>query len=239
MTKKTANTHSPVFVKKAAPARRPVAATLLASVLMMGVAGGGAGAFAQTAEPTDSAPSSDSMEVDTTTSAATDTDAPAADLQPEERTEDTAQDASAAFEETPLEAGTAEADPAPKDQAGEQPATHMPVAPILPDGAPTEAPDAQDMDAQDTDAQDMGAQDPDSATTAPLPETALDESSHPYFGVTTVDVNLRESDDNGAEILMVLPQGTEVRFSECGQWWCSVTHEGLTGYVGQRFIARD
>lgn len=71
------------------------------------------------------------------------------------------------------------------------------------------------------------------------PGPDLQEPPYPNTGITTDSVNMRESDDKDAEIVAVLPEGTEVRYSDCSKWWCNVAHGGKSGYVGQKFLARD
>lgn len=67
----------------------------------------------------------------------------------------------------------------------------------------------------------------------------LREAPSPKSGTTTATVNLRETEDKNAKIVAVLPEGTEVRYSDCSKWWCNVAHGGKSGYVGQKFLARD
>ena len=58
----------------------------------------------------------------------------------------------------------------------------------------------------------------------------------PHAGKIKSSVNLREAQNKDATVLAVIPAGTEVRYSSCGDWWCGVQYDGKTGYVGENFL---
>jgi SH3 domain-containing protein len=62
--------------------------------------------------------------------------------------------------------------------------------------------------------------------------------SYPNVGKILASVNFRNSEDKDATVLAVIPENTEVRFDECGTWWCGVLYDGQTGYVGQKFLEK-
>ncbi len=64
------------------------------------------------------------------------------------------------------------------------------------------------------------------------------EQSYPNSGTVTASVNLRQSQDKDATVLGVIPEGTQVRYNDCGTWWCGVSHNGMTGFVGQKYLDR-
>lgn len=84
----------------------------------------------------------------------------------------------------------------------------------------------------------QAAADDTTVVTASLEETAVVDGSYPHQGVISAAVNMRQSDDKDAPVLEVIPAGTEVRYDACGPWWCGVTHQGKTGFVGQKFLTR-
>lgn len=57
-------------------------------------------------------------------------------------------------------------------------------------------------------------------------------------GTITASVNLRQTDKKNGRIIAIVPQGTDVPYQNCGKWWCEVTYEGKTGFVGQKFVNR-
>ncbi|MES0879139.1 SH3 domain-containing protein [Roseibium sp. SCP14] len=64
------------------------------------------------------------------------------------------------------------------------------------------------------------------------------DPSYPNVATTSASVNLRQSDDKNAKIIGVIPENATVQFSECGKWWCAVSYDGKTGFVGQRYLER-
>ncbi|CTQ54080.1 hypothetical protein LP7551_02612 [Roseibium album] len=75
------------------------------------------------------------------------------------------------------------------------------------------------------------------APQTPTTETNADVS-FPNVGKILASVNFRNSEDKDATVLAVIPENTEVRFDECGTWWCGVLYDGRTGYVGQKYLER-
>ncbi|POF29025.1 SH3 domain-containing protein [Roseibium marinum] len=76
------------------------------------------------------------------------------------------------------------------------------------------------------------------AAAAVTGETRNADPSFPNSGKIAAAVNLRQSADKNAEILAVIPAGADVRFGDCGAWWCGIQFEGQTGYVGQKFLEK-
>ncbi|MEM9630060.1 MAG: SH3 domain-containing protein [Pseudomonadota bacterium] len=75
--------------------------------------------------------------------------------------------------------------------------------------------------------------------TAALTTAAVaSDPSYPNVATTSASVNLRQSDDKNATIIGVIPENAEVQFSECGKWWCAVSYNGKTGFVGQKYLER-
>jgi len=105
-------------------------------------------------------------------------------------------------------------------QNGSVSVTPGPTSPIGP--AETAAPVAAANEASDTSAR------------AVLP----DDGDYPNTGTVTASVNFRQSEDNDATVLGVIPAGTDVRYDTCGPWWCGIVHQGQTGFVGQKFLER-
>ncbi|WP_422375998.1 SH3 domain-containing protein [Roseibium sp.] len=70
------------------------------------------------------------------------------------------------------------------------------------------------------------------------PQTDTQIEGYPNTGTIQASVNLRQSDDKDGVILTTIPAGTEVRYDSCGTWWCGVSYEGQTGFVGQKFLQR-
>lgn len=58
-------------------------------------------------------------------------------------------------------------------------------------------------------------------------------------GTIVSSVNMRESAENGASVLTVVPGGSSVGVNSCDSWWCSITYEGATGYVAKRFVEQN
>jgi hypothetical protein len=99
--------------------------------------------------------------------------------------------------------------------------------------APTEAGSDQVSDTQpEADASVATA-----ATPAPAAADAnTSNEAFPLAGKIKSSVNLREAQNKDATVLAVIPAGTEVRYSACGNWWCGVQYDGKTGYVGESFL---
>lgn len=74
-------------------------------------------------------------------------------------------------------------------------------------------------------------------TTAEKP-IAGPNPAHPNEGTITASVNLRQTEDKNGEIIGIVPAGTDVSYGTCGKWWCEVTHDGKTGFVGQKYVKR-
>jgi|GEM_PF-2503981 len=51
-------------------------------------------------------------------------------------------------------------------------------------------------------------------------------------------VNLRQSASKNSSSLGVIPANAEVRFGDCGTWWCNVVYDGKSGYVGKNFLKK-
>jgi hypothetical protein len=85
-------------------------------------------------------------------------------------------------------------------------------------------------------------QDHSGAATKQAPQSATDKTtadvSYPNVGKILASVNFRNSEDKDATVLAIIPENTEVRFDECGTWWCGVLYDGQTGYVGQKFLEK-
>lgn len=62
--------------------------------------------------------------------------------------------------------------------------------------------------------------------------------SYSNTGRTLASVNMRSTEDKNGKIIAVIPEDTHVSFQDCGAWWCDVTYQGKTGFVGQKFLAR-
>ncbi|KZM50272.1 SH3 domain-containing protein [Labrenzia sp. OB1] len=75
--------------------------------------------------------------------------------------------------------------------------------------------------------------------TAAAQDTQSADPSFPNAGKIAAAVNLRQSADKNAEILAVVPAGSNVRFGDCGTWWCSIVYEGQAGFVGQKFLEKS
>ncbi len=74
----------------------------------------------------------------------------------------------------------------------------------------------------------------------PVAPAALpsETSNYPYTGKVLASVNFRQDADKDASVLGIIQAGTEVRFDQCGTWWCGVIHDGQTGFIGQKFLER-
>ncbi|WP_346908831.1 SH3 domain-containing protein [uncultured Roseibium sp.] len=62
--------------------------------------------------------------------------------------------------------------------------------------------------------------------TGPVTETAS----------VTADVNLRSAAEKDAPVVMVVPKGSAVRVGSCDNWWCAVSVNGQSGFVGKKFV---
>ncbi|TYC63276.1 SH3 domain-containing protein [Rhodobacterales bacterium] len=67
-------------------------------------------------------------------------------------------------------------------------------------------------------------------------ETAALNGSFPHTGKTVSAVNMRQSAESGAEVIAVVPGSAEVRYSQCGEWWCNISYDGKSGYISARFL---
>lgn len=76
---------------------------------------------------------------------------------------------------------------------------------------------------------------------APQTETngTIKETTYANTGTTLASVNMRQSEDKDATVIAVIPESTEVRFDECGKWWCGVSYDGRSGFVGQKYLERS
>ncbi|MHA7773146.1 SH3 domain-containing protein [Roseibium sp. M-1] len=75
--------------------------------------------------------------------------------------------------------------------------------------------------------------------TAEAPEAQVLTASavdFPNAGKITAAVNLRQSGEKDASVLAVIPAGSDVRFSECGTWWCEVAFGDKKGFVGKNYV---
>ncbi|MES0808481.1 SH3 domain-containing protein [Roseibium sp. SCPC15] len=78
----------------------------------------------------------------------------------------------------------------------------------------------------------------ETATAPQAPAAVASDPAYPNVATTSASVNLRQSDDKNAKIIGVIPESAEVQFSECGKWWCTVSYDGKTGFVGQKYLER-
>ncbi len=62
------------------------------------------------------------------------------------------------------------------------------------------------------------------------------DSQTSQSGHVTASVNLRGDDKKDAQILAVVPEDAEVKVGACDKWWCAVTYEGQTGFVGVKYV---
>ncbi|MFC6656081.1 SH3 domain-containing protein [Roseibium salinum] len=69
-------------------------------------------------------------------------------------------------------------------------------------------------------------------------ETLPGDPAYTNTGLVSVAVNLRQTADNDSEVLTVVPENSEVRFSECGPWWCNISYEGQSGFISQKYLQR-
>ncbi|MEE4012332.1 SH3 domain-containing protein [Roseibium sp. FZY0029] len=136
----------------------------------------------------------------------------------------------------------------PKIQARLVPPQPVPVKiapPVTPAGsalvsgavaAPSEAGSSPVSDTQVPDVDASAAKAP-APTAAPAATDAnTSDEAFPLAGKIRSSVNLREAQNKDAAVLAVIPAGTEVRYSACGNWWCGVQFDGKTGYVGESFL---
>ncbi|MBD8893432.1 SH3 domain-containing protein [Roseibium litorale] len=66
--------------------------------------------------------------------------------------------------------------------------------------------------------------------------TRLKLGGTPLEGSANASVNLREGADMGTNVIGVVPAGAKLSVGECDTWWCAVSHDGKTGYIGRKFI---
>lgn len=114
-----------------------------------------------------------------------------------------------------------------------------PASSALVTGAVAAASEADSSPVSDTQVLEVDA----SAAEAPAPTAApgatdanTSDEAFPLAGKIKSSVNLREAQNKDATVLAVIPAGTEVRYSACGNWWCGVQYDGKTGYVGENFL---
>ncbi|GAB4512667.1 MAG: hypothetical protein Tsb0019_09500 [Roseibium sp.] len=77
-----------------------------------------------------------------------------------------------------------------------------------------------------------------SAALAPDVPAATASPDFANTGKTTAAVNLRKTGDRNGAVVAVIPAGTELRYSECGTWWCNVIYDGQPGFIGQSYLLR-
>lgn len=53
----------------------------------------------------------------------------------------------------------------------------------------------------------------------------------------TADVNLRSAAEKDAPVVTVVPKGSSVGVGSCDNWWCAVSVNGQSGFVGKKFVA--
>ncbi|MET1415190.1 SH3 domain-containing protein [Roseibium sp. HPY-6] len=70
-------------------------------------------------------------------------------------------------------------------------------------------------------------------------ESADSTGGFPNDARTLASVNMRVSEAKNGRIIAVIPSGTQVKYGTCGTWWCSVEHDGKTGFIGQRYLERS
>jgi hypothetical protein len=71
-----------------------------------------------------------------------------------------------------------------------------------------------------------------------LPAPAPEDPAFANTGKTSAAVNLRQAGDSKSAVVTVVPAGADVRYSDCGPWWCSVSYEGRKGFIGQSYLQR-
>ncbi|WP_299814264.1 SH3 domain-containing protein [uncultured Roseibium sp.] len=115
----------------------------------------------------------------------------------------------------------------------------LPVLALAANDAPVEAAGSTAIAAEVSPLEDVSKADGNAEVVAAAQETGAADPSFPNSGKIAAAVNLRQSADSNAEILTVVPAGADVRFGNCGPWWCNILHEGQTGYVGQKFLEKS
>lgn len=74
---------------------------------------------------------------------------------------------------------------------------------------------------------------------APEQSEALSaDPSFPTTGLVTTAVNMRRTADNDGEVIAVVPENTEIRFNECGPWWCNILYEDQSGFISEKYLQR-
>ncbi|MBD1545282.1 SH3 domain-containing protein [Roseibium aggregatum] len=74
------------------------------------------------------------------------------------------------------------------------------------------------------------------AVTPAAPGNTLDPGEMTETSTVTADVNLRSAAEKDAPVLTVVPNGTSVGVGSCDRWWCAVSFNGRTGFVGKKFV---
>ncbi|MBN9670125.1 SH3 domain-containing protein [Roseibium aggregatum] len=72
---------------------------------------------------------------------------------------------------------------------------------------------------------------------APATAQALNDADQSTGKIVSA-VNLRQSGQNGAAVIGVIPQGASVSFRHCDDWWCEVTYEGRSGFIAEKYLQR-
>jgi uncharacterized protein YgiM (DUF1202 family) len=68
------------------------------------------------------------------------------------------------------------------------------------------------------------------------PANTLEPGPVTETSTVTADVNLRSAAEKDAPVLIVVPKGTSVGVGSCDNWWCAVSFDGRTGFVGKKFV---
>ncbi|SHL67509.1 SH3 domain-containing protein [Roseibium suaedae] len=66
--------------------------------------------------------------------------------------------------------------------------------------------------------------------------TSLSLGDNPAAGTANASVNMREGADMGTDVIGVVPAGAKLSVGACNSWWCAVSHDGKTGYIGRKYI---
>ncbi len=64
----------------------------------------------------------------------------------------------------------------------------------------------------------------------------LDTGAMTETSAVTADVNLRSAAEKDAPVVTVVPKGTSVGVGSCDNWWCAVSVNGQSGFVGKKFV---
>lgn len=93
--------------------------------------------------------------------------------------------------------------------------------------------------------QDSASVDPASDSAIPEAEaavgltpqaTSLALGDNPAAGTANASVNMRAGADMGTDVIGVVPAGAKLSVGACDSWWCAVSHDGKTGYIGRKYI---